>query len=120
MKVISALESLQLASITESKRKSTDIIDLIPAIDLLITYRPNLQIHKSLVRIGFEKYGDPDLFSHALLRTIPLRIAANFKIPLVWCGENSTYEHGGPKEIAESPEMSEKWFNDLRPMDQRH
>ena len=89
-------------------------LDLIPEMGCtLLTYRPNLQIHKNLVRIGFEKYGDPDLFSHALLHAIPLRVAVNFEIPLVWCGENSAYEYGGPKEIAESPVMTEKWFNDF-------
>ncbi len=117
-KILESDFSLRVLAVSVDYGIKTEIgrrnLDLIPAMGCtLITYRPNLQIHKNLVRIGFEKYGDPDLFSHALLHAIPLRIAANFKIPLVWCGENSAYEYGGPKEIAESPEMSEKWFNDF-------
>ena len=46
----------------------------------LLIFRPELILHKRLIRIGLEEYGDPDLLSHTLLHSYPLHIAKQFKI----------------------------------------
>lgn len=76
----------------------------------LITYRPVLPLHQRLIRIGFEDFGDPDLLSHTLLHAYPLHVALQFKIPLVLHGENSAFEYGGNKELAQKNAMSRDWF----------
>jgi N-acetyl sugar amidotransferase len=76
----------------------------------LIIYRPALPLHQRLVRIGFEDFGDPDLLSHTLLHAYPLYVALQFKIPLVLHGENSAFEYGGEKDLAQKNTMSREWF----------
>jgi len=85
-------------------------LNLIPKMGAnLITFRPNLKIHKRILKISFEKYGDPDLMSHCLLHAFPIRTAIQFKIPLVFLGENSALEYSGDKNI-NNKSMSHQWF----------
>ena len=68
----------------------------------LLIFRPELILHKRLIRIGLEEYGDPDLLSHTLLHAYPLHVAKQFKIPLCLLGENSAFEYGGEDKLASS------------------
>ncbi|MBL4889178.1 MAG: N-acetyl sugar amidotransferase [Candidatus Lindowbacteria bacterium] len=83
----------------------------------LITYRPAQPLHKKLIRIGFEEYGDPDLVSHTLLHAYPLRVALAFEIPLVWLGENSAFEYGGDEDIASKHFITRDWFSKFAAVD---
>lgn len=76
----------------------------------LIIFKPEQKLHKKLIRKGLEDFGDPDLLSHTLLHAYPLHIALGLKIPLVVLGENSAFEYGGDKDIAENMFMTQKWF----------
>ena len=94
----------------------------------LVTYRPELPLHKRLIRLGFEEYGDPDLLSHTLLYALPLHVALQFRIPLVLLGENSAFEYGGDADVAAASEVSRTWFSryvanggrDARYVSERH
>lgn len=77
----------------------------------LITLRPELDLHKRLIRIGLEDFGDPDLMSHTLLHAYPLHVAQRFQIPLCLLGENSAFEYGGDQELAAAQAISRNWFN---------
>ena len=77
----------------------------------LIIFRPELKLHKQLIRIGLEEYGDPDLLSHTLLHAYPLHVAKQFNIPLCLLGENSAFEYGGKKNLASSKEITRSWFD---------
>ena len=72
---------------TEIGKYNLDRIPLMGA-NLLI-FRPELVLHKRLIRIGLEEYGDPDLLSHTLLHSYPLHVAKQFKVPLCLLGEFS-------------------------------
>jgi len=76
----------------------------------LIIYRPEQKLHKRLIRIGLEDFGDPDLLSHTLLYAYPLHCALQFQVPLVALGENSAFEYGGDEEIASKNHMTHAWF----------
>ena len=76
----------------------------------LFTLRPELVLHKRLIRIGLLDYGDPDLLSHTLLHAAPLHVALRFQVPLVLLGENSAFEYGGDAEIAAQDHISRGWF----------
>lgn len=93
---------------TEIGRHNLSIIPEMGA--SLVIYRPEQNVHKKLIRIGFEDFGDPDLLSHTLLHAYPLHVAIQFKIPLVLLGENSAFEYGGDKKIAEKESMTKEWF----------
>ena len=77
----------------------------------LLTYRPEMGLHKKLIRIGLEDFGDPDLLSHTLLHGYPLRVALQFKVPLIVLGENSAFEYGGDADIASARQMTTEWFD---------
>lgn len=76
----------------------------------LFVFRPDLELHRKLVRIGFEDYGDPDLMSHVLLYAAPLHTALRFSIPLVLLGENAAFEYGGDASVAACCGVNERWF----------
>lgn len=87
-----------------------DNLNLIPKMGAsLLTFRPNMKLHKKVLKISFENYGDPDLMSHCLLHAFPIKTAIKFDIPLVFLGENSAYEYSGDKSYDEK-KMSYKWF----------
>lgn len=75
----------------------------------LITYRPDLKLHKKILKISFLKFGDPDLMSHCMLHALPIRIAIQLEIPMILLGENAALEYSGSKTINEK-KMSQKWF----------
>jgi len=77
----------------------------------LAIYRPEQTLHKQLIRIGLEDFGDPDLLSHTLLHAYPLHVALRFDIPLVLLGENSAFEYGGEGDLAEKNQISREWFD---------
>jgi N-acetyl sugar amidotransferase len=77
----------------------------------LAIYRPELFLHKKLIRIGFEDFGDPDLLSHTMLHAYPLHVALKFEIPLVLLGENSAFEYGGEDRLSELKGITRDWFS---------
>ena len=77
----------------------------------LTIYRPELNLHRKLVRIGFEDFGDPDLLSHTLLHAYPLHLAIQLNIPLVLLGENSAAEYGGSQGTSKLTEITREWFS---------
>jgi hypothetical protein len=60
----------------------------------LFTFQPNPRIAKQLAKNSFIKFGNISKYSEYSLFSIPFRIAINFKIPLVFFGENPAMEAG--------------------------
>ena len=86
-------------------------LELIPKMGAnLFIYRPELTLHKELIRLGFEEYGDPDLMSHMLLHAGPLHLGLQFRVPLILLGENSAFEYGGEKKLADLSGITRDWF----------
>jgi N-acetyl sugar amidotransferase len=87
-------------------------LDVIPNMGAhLMIYRPEQQLHRRLIRIGFEDFGDPDLLSHTLLHAYPLHVALQYQVPLVLLGENSAFEYGGTAGLAAQNTMTRAWFD---------
>lgn len=93
---------------TEIGRRNLDCVPAMGATLFIVT--PEHALHRRLVRIGFEDFGDPDLLSHCMLHAFPLRVALQFKIPLVLLGENSAFEYGGDANVAANAQMTSAWF----------
>jgi N-acetyl sugar amidotransferase len=86
-------------------------LSLVPGMGAnLITYRPEQSLHRRLIRIGLEDFGDPDLLSHTMLHAFPLRAALAFQVPLALLGENSAFEYGGDRKLADRNSISREWF----------
>jgi N-acetyl sugar amidotransferase len=94
---------------TEIGRRNLDCIAEMGA--NLIIFRPEMGVHRKLIQIGLEDFGDPDLLSHTLLHAYPLHVALRFGIPLVALGENSAFEYGGETGLSERSSISRSWFD---------
>ncbi len=93
---------------TEIGRKNLDIVSSMGA--TLITVRPPQEVHKKLIKLGFEDFGDPDLMSHPLLYSFPHRVAIAFKIPLILWGEQSGFEYCGDDFSYNNCQIDRYWF----------
>lgn len=61
----------------------------------IISYKPNIQAQKKLMRAMFEKYGKPTWYIDRYIYTFPLHMALKFNTMLLVYGENVSYEYGG-------------------------
>ncbi len=64
---------------------------------------PNGRVHRKLTRLAFEHLGDP--FQPFIFGqfSFPFRAAVNYKIPLVFYGENGEIEYGGSTKNEDKP-----------------
>jgi N-acetyl sugar amidotransferase len=77
----------------------------------LMTYTPEQPLHRRLIRLGFEDYGDPDLLSHTMLHAYPLRMAVRLEVPLLLHGENAAFEYSGEEGRPSGQSLTREWFN---------
>ena len=76
-----------------------------------IDFSINPKVEKKFIWKAFKKYGSPAIPMHMAIHAIPMRVAVNFRIPLILWGENSAYEYGGDdKKNLKGIEMTKKWF----------
>ncbi|MBF0267974.1 MAG: imidazole glycerol phosphate synthase subunit HisF [Alphaproteobacteria bacterium] len=71
-----------------------------------VIYAPNVDALKKLNRLSFKVMGDMNWHAHAGITTIPVRIAAQNKIPLVFWGEHGYLDLCGQFSMNDFPEMS--------------
>ncbi|MHA1564889.1 MAG: N-acetyl sugar amidotransferase, partial [Alphaproteobacteria bacterium] len=81
---------------------NTDHIIISPSVDMLI--RMN--------RLGFRKTGDMNWHGHAGILTIPMKLAAQFNIPLVFWGEHGWTDLGGMLSMHDFPEYTYRYRKD--------
>lgn len=60
----------------------------------IFRFNPNQKIMPSLLKRSFIEDGQPVRAFEFMLYSVPMRIAINYKIPLVIWGENSAFEYG--------------------------
>ena len=80
----------------------------------LIQISANRLNYKELVRIGFFKLGDCCWPEHIGIFTAPVRVAVNYKIPLLIWGENSQFEYGGPATHKENNFLDKNWLEQFQ------
>jgi N-acetyl sugar amidotransferase len=80
----------------------------------LIQVSANRKNYKELVRIGFFTLGDCCWPEHIGIFTAPVRIAVNYKIPLLIWGENSQFEYGGPATHKENNYLDRNWLEQFQ------
>lgn len=76
----------------------------------LIQFRKNPIAYKKLGRASFEMVGDHEWPNHLGIFTIPVRVAIQYKIPLIIWGENSQLEYGGPKASRMKSILDKRWL----------
>ena len=71
-----------------------------------IVYRPSVEVIKKLNRLAFTIMGDMNWHAHVGITTVPVRVAAQHKIPLVIWGEHGYLDLCGQFSMNDFPEMS--------------
>ena len=80
----------------------------------VIQFKKNSTIYKELGKIGFEKLGDHDWPNHLGIFTVPIKFACQFNVPLIFYGENSQLEYGGPnEEIRNTYSIDRRWLEEF-------
>jgi len=76
-----------------------------------IDIAPNPEVERKFIRKAFIEAGDPCLPDHLGIFSVTLRIAVNYKIPLIIWGENPQLEYGGKDEERNNPYLDRKWLS---------
>ena len=74
-----------------------------------IDYQINPKVERTFMRLAFERFGSTAVPMHLALFSIPLSVAARFRIPLVVWGENSAFEYGGEGEERTGFALTAEW-----------
>ena len=85
----------------------------------LIQVSGNRKSYRELVRIGFFKLGDCCWPEHIGIFTAPVRVAVNYKIPLLIWGENPQFEYGGPATHRENNFLDRNWLEQFQMLGHR-
>lgn len=80
----------------------------------LLQVSGNRKSYRELVRIGFFTVGDCCWPEHIGIFTAPVRVAVNYKIPLLIWGENSQFEYGGPATHKENQYLDRNWLEQFQ------
>lgn len=74
---------------------------------------PNPIVRAKLNSIGLMEVGDISWPEHVGIFTIPVRVAVQFKIPLIIWGENSQNEYGGPPSASHNNTLNRVWLEEF-------
>lgn len=78
-----------------------------------IEFSPNPIIRRKLNKIGLTQVGDISWPEHVGIFTIPIRVAVNYKVPLIIWGENSQNEYGGPAASCQNNILNRRWLEEF-------
>ena len=71
-----------------------------------VVWRPSVEVLKKLNRLAFVVMGDMNWHAHVGITTVPVRVAAQHRIPLVIWGEHGYLDLCGQFSMDDFPEMS--------------
>lgn len=80
----------------------------------VIQVAANRKSYRELVRIGFFKLGDCCWPEHIGIFTAPVRVAVQYKVPLIIWGENSQFEYGGPASKKDNNFLDRNWLEQFQ------
>jgi N-acetyl sugar amidotransferase len=80
----------------------------------MIHVAANRKAYREMVRIGFFKLGDCCWPEHIGIFTAPVRVAVQYKVPLIIWGENSQLEYGGPASKKSNNFLDRNWLEQFQ------
>lgn len=80
----------------------------------MIQVGANRKIYRQMVRKGFFDLGDCCWPEHIGIFTAPVRVAVQYKIPLIIWGENSQFEYGGPASKRDADYLDRNWLEQFQ------
>ena len=78
-----------------------------------IEVSPNMQVRSRLNKLCLEQVGDISWPEHVGIFTIPVRMAVEFRVPLILWGENSQNEYGGPLLASQKNNLDRRWLEEF-------
>ncbi len=78
-----------------------------------VQFSPNPVVRRKLNRIGLTQVGDIAWPEHLGIFTLPVRMAVQYKIPLIVWGENSQNEYGGPAAASDNNVLNRRWLEEF-------
>lgn len=75
-----------------------------------IDYTIDPDVERRFMKAAFEKLGATGLPMHMALFAIPIRLAQQFRIPLIVWGENAQLEYGGSKDERLATHLDREWL----------
>jgi N-acetyl sugar amidotransferase len=78
-----------------------------------IEYTTNPVVRRKINLLALTQIGDISWPEHVTCFTIPVRVAVQFKIPIIIWGENSQNEYGGPGSTTESKILNRRWLEEF-------
>ncbi|MFH1171410.1 MAG: N-acetyl sugar amidotransferase [bacterium] len=78
-----------------------------------ILFNKNPKVYKAMCLEGFRRVGDHEWPNHLGIFTVPIRVAVNYRIPLLVWGENSQLEYGGPATARQKPVLDRRWLEEF-------
>ncbi len=73
----------------------------------------NPVVRRKINRLALSQVGDISWPEHLTIFTIPVRVAVQFKVPLIIWGENSQNENGGPAAMAQDKVLDRRWLEEF-------
>jgi len=70
-------------------------------------------VRRKINRIALEQVGDISWPEHVTIFTIPVRLAVQFRIPLIVWGENPQHEYGGPAAAVKDNTLTRRWLEEF-------
>ncbi|MDQ7822516.1 MAG: N-acetyl sugar amidotransferase [Candidatus Eremiobacteraeota bacterium] len=80
----------------------------------IIQVGANRKIYRQMVRKGFFDLGDCCWPEHIGIFTAPVRVAVQYRIPLIIWGENPQFDYGGPASKRESNYLDRNWLEQFQ------
>lgn len=78
-----------------------------------VEFTSDRKVRAKLNRIGLELVGDISWPEHVTIFTMPVRVATQYRIPLIVWGENPQNEYGGPATAQENPVLNRAWLEEF-------
>jgi N-acetyl sugar amidotransferase len=79
----------------------------------IIEFTNNRIMRQKLNKYCLTEIGDISWPEHVSIFTIPVRVAVNYKIPLIIWGECSQNEYGGPASVCDNNVLDRKWLEEF-------
>ena len=97
------LSSIGRRNIENMKRLGVDFVE--------VTTNP--VVRRKINNLTLTTVGDVSWPEHVTIFTIPVRVAVQFKVPLIVWGENSQHEYGGPASSTKKNVLDRRWLEEF-------
>ena len=78
-----------------------------------IQFTPNPKVYRAMFAEAFRRVGDGCWPCHVGIFSYPVRVAVNYRVPLLVYGENPQMEYGGPAANASKNVIDRRWLEEF-------